>query len=496
MLVFLKNHIIGAISLLLIFSITLLIKKLSKYKTCNSEKIPSPKGAYPIFGHLPLIKGKASLVFTKWHRELGPVIRVKMGSLNWVLISDPEALHEILAKQGKSTSGRPELTFISEVNSPNDSGIAFASYGRKWKNTRNAVLSILSTKSVESLSHIIARENRNVVDMMREKSKNNQALDAFEYSKLAGVNVIMSIVFGIPCPAAMKFTGPAEDYTTMFPILKIFDPIFKRKKKMIEFRDKEYHVFVREITKLARKSKGDSLVKKVDEAKEKYQLSDQNVMSILSEALFIGTETMSSATAWAIAILCHYPEIQKKAHDEISCFIKKTRRHPEYLDKDSLPYFFAVIKECLRFRIPLDLAAPRLVTQDVSYKNYIIPKGYTIYTNMHTVNNDPSLFPNPEKFDPERFMNDTRSLHVVSNGNVERRDNYGFGWGRRICPGIYLTENQMFHLLSRVLFTCVIEPEISPSGKEVFPDLDETVDTGFTVYPAPFKVRLTERIII
>lgn len=77
----------------------------------------------------------------------------------------------------------------------------------------------------------------------------------------------------------------------------------------------------------------------------------------------------------------------------------------------------------------------------VVYKDYIIPKGHIIYVNVHTLHNDPQVFPEPEKFMPERFLNDTRSMYASSNGAIQNRDHFAFGWGRRICPGIYLVSS-------------------------------------------------------
>ncbi|KAI9243777.1 cytochrome P450 [Sporodiniella umbellata] len=429
----LESILLVATSFRTIVLANLLFKKNSRNKIYSGEKIPSPKGAYPIFGHAPLIKEKVGIAITKWHKELGPIFKLKMGSHNWVLISDPEALHELLVKQGVFTSGRPELTFLSVVNSPND-----------------------------SLSNVLSREIQRIVDMMREDAKNNQAIDIYRYSSLASISIILSTTFDIPCPSGLN--------DPLFKKIRylVFDPIFKRKEKMIEFRDKEFHLFIREVLALARKSKSDSLVKKIDEVKEKYELDDQN--------------SLSSATAWVMAILCHHPEVQKRAYREINDYIKKNGRQPNFSDRKELPYLCAIIKECLRFRLPLHLASPHLATNDVSYKNYIIPKGHIIYINMHTINNDPSLFPNPEVFDPDRFINDTR-----------KRNNYGFGWGRRICPGIYMAESHMFHIISKLLATCSIEPEILPSGEKLYPDLEKTIDSGFTIGPTPYKVHLKER---
>jgi cytochrome P450 len=70
--------------------------------------------------------------------------------------------------------------------------------------------------------------------------------------------------------------------------------------------------------------------------------------------------------------------------------------------------------------------------------NYVIPKGTTLVTNNVAIHSEPSNYSNADKFEPERFIDDTRSMYASSNGKVEFRDNYIYGWGRRICPGIYL----------------------------------------------------------
>jgi cytochrome P450 len=74
----------------------------------------------------------------------------------------------------------------------------------------------------------------------------------------------------------------------------------------------------------------------------------------------------------------------------------------------------------------------------VLYRNYVIPKGTTLVSNIHTLHSSSDTFLEPEKFIPERFLNDSRSMYACGNGNIQNRDHFGFGFGRRICPGIYL----------------------------------------------------------
>ena len=71
-------------------------------------------------------------------------------------------------------------------------------------------------------------------------------------------------------------------------------------------------------------------------------------------------------------------------------------------------------------------------------KGYLFPKGANILPTILSMHYDPELFPEPEKFKPERFLNNTRTMQSCANGKLEERDTFMFGWGRRACPGVHL----------------------------------------------------------
>ena len=132
-------------------------------------------------------------------------------------------------------------------------------------------------------------------------------------------------------------------------------------------------------------------------------------------------------------------------------------------------------------------------TSIVVYRNYIIPKGVTLVSNIHRFNFNPELYPDPDAFKPERFLHDNRSFYASSNGSIQRRDLFVFGWGRRICPGIYMAENELFNSLTRMMARCTIEPLIAANGEKIYPNLDDFTDSGSTLTPGPFKLRFIER---
>lgn len=69
---------------------------------------------------------------------------------------------------------------------------------------------------------------------------------------------------------------------------------------------------------------------------------------------------------------------------------------------------------------------------------YLLPKGSILSTGMMSIHKNPDSYENPEEFNPERFLPNTKSMHSAASGKLEDRDHFNFGWGRRICAGIHL----------------------------------------------------------
>lgn len=102
---------------------------------------------------------------------------------------------------------------------------------------------------------------------------------------------------------------------------------------------------------------------------------------------------------------------------------------------------------------------------------------------------DPDRYPNPEIFDPSRYEDDYQSaLEAANNPDVSKRDSFAFGAGRRICPGLHVSERTLFLALARLLWAYRIEPEDAGClpVQHSFPD-------GFVAIPDPFKAKFVPR---
>jgi len=119
------------------------------------------------------------------------------------------------------------------------------------------------------------------------------------------------------------------------------------------------------------------------------------------------------------------PKVLKKAQDELDRVVGKGRL-PDLSDKDDLPYIDAIMKEVLRWSPPLPITIPKRVIQDDVYRGYFIPAGATVVENVWAICRDPNIYPDPETFNPDRFLKDGKIDPSVFNP-----EDRIFGAGRR-----------------------------------------------------------------
>jgi cytochrome P450 len=200
-----------------------------------------------------------------------------------------------------------------------------------------------------------------------------------------------------------------------------------------------------------------------------------------------GSETTSSALNSVIKFLAAYPDVQRKAREEIFSVVGNDRT-PTY--SDNLPYIRAIGKEIMRMRPVTNIGTPHRTTDNVIYKDMFIPKGTVISIHQYALHYDESRYKDPETFDPDRYLGHPLKAGVyAAHPDPYERDHFNFGAGRRICPGMHLAENSLGIVLAKLLWAFEILP---PEGMKM--DLsDEANEEGSNTLPKPYRVRFVPR---
>lgn len=162
-------------------------------------------------------------------------------------------------------------------------------------------------------------------------------------------------------------------------------------------------------------------------------LSDSDMVSILWEMIFRGTDTMAILTEWILAELVLNPSVQAKLHAEVTESLKEGREMRD-ADVTRMPYLQAVVKEGLRMHPPGPLLSwARLAVHDTEVSGHMVPAGTTAMVNMWAITHDSRIWAEAERFKPERFLECEGGENVDVRGSDLRLA--PFGAGARVCPG-------------------------------------------------------------
>lgn len=198
------------------------------------------------------------------------------------------------------------------------------------------------------------------------------------------------------------------------------------------------------------------------------------------QALILGaTDTSTVTLTWVICLLLKNPHALKKVKEELNIQIGEERFILES-DIKNLVYLQAIVKETLRLYPPGPLSAPREFTEDCILGGYHIKKGTRLITNLWKIHTDPSIWPDPLEFKPERFLTTHKDVDVKG----QDFELLPFGSGRRICPGISFG----LHMIHLTLANLLHSYEISNGSSEPV-DMSEVL--GMTNEKAtPLEIRV------
>ncbi|KAJ1690204.1 hypothetical protein LUZ63_014359 [Rhynchospora breviuscula] len=440
-----------ALHLVAIFLLSSLFLKLvfltSKQK--HTAKLPPSPPSLPIIGHLHLVKKPLHRSLSLLSAQYGPILYLRFGHRPVLVISSPQLVEECFTTNDVALANRPNFPSVKELTN-NYSNLTFSNYGPSWRHLRKTVtvqiLSnhrlLLSTSARNDEARYLA--HRLFVGSADDKStfnKVNVKVIAFEFV----LNVVMGMIAGKryygeeakDWEEARRFrqmTGemfalaPGSRLMDFFPWLRLVDSIssLRQLKSVVKKRTEFSQRLIDEIRKGIDAQKKKTMIGDLLglQEREPGEYNDDLIRTLSLSILQAGTETSSNTIEWAMSLLLNNPHVLAKAQHEIDTVVGRDRLLEES-DVPSLPYLRAIINETLRLHPAAPLNLPHESAADSIIGGYKIPKGTTIFINIHAIHKDPSIWKDPTEFKPERF----------ENGKVEGLWLLPFGMGRRKCPG-------------------------------------------------------------
>ncbi|GIY29453.1 cytochrome P450 2F3 [Caerostris darwini] len=449
--------------------VVLCLTWLLLYWRKNVQNLPPGPWGIPYFGYYPFVSVQSHIDFARLAKKYGEIFSFRsVGGKFFVILSGHKLIKDILVHRSEEFIGRPIESNLVEWISD---GLGISQEeGPSWKEHRRYFLHTVKNFGFGKLE--IEETIHEEIKILKEdlfKTK-TQPTDINFHVQYAMNSVISQIIF------SKKF----EKYGPIFP------KIAKASHELLAvFTDERFLLFgypsrlwllprgsdVREDRAFMKKIASDIIDEHVrtfdpnnlrdyvdsylNERKnleekgelEKSSFTMERLLAISMNMTMEGTDSVGDTICSLLTEVAKHPEEQKKVQEEMDAVIGKERL-PSWLDRTKLPYLEAFIKELYRVAQAFYNTAHYSNFEETTIRGYRIPKRSIIIGNLWTINNDPELFPNPSKFDPNRYLGE----NLKSNGP------YPFSMGKRDCIGKSLAKMEVFLLISSILQSFTLQP--------------------------------------
>ncbi|KAI8982787.1 CyP450 monooxygenase [Trametes punicea] len=439
--------------------------------------------------------------FRELNRRYGDIVHIHVLGQPMVVLGSQRAVYELLELKSSISSSRVPSVMAELTGAMWD--FAMEGYTPRWRTYRRAFHQLFYPNAIKACRPVQLHQVRHLVHRLATTP------DHFvRHIRHYFAATILGIVYGLDIVEdddkylviAKKaldifndFLVPGRYLVESLPTLRHVPSWFpgadfKRKatawrKDMLALRNVPFDAVLENLaTGKARPCIVTSLLDKQDlmnkaSAAEHLELSKD----IAALAYVTGADTTFSSVLAFFLAMVNYPDVQRKAQAELDAVVGP-HRLPNFDDRDSLPYINAMVKECLRWHVVVPLGIPHRTVADEVYDGYFIPEGTVIIANAWALSRDVEVYPDPEEFRPERFL-DTKLKDPAT---------YVFGYGRRICAGRHFADASLYIIVASVLHALKIEPPRDEYGQPVRVEPKMTTDMLLS-YPEPFDCRIVPR---
>jgi cytochrome P450 len=432
----------------------------------GESNAPVVPGRLPLLGHTMSLLDRP-FSFLSSLRSHGEVVRIYLGPLPVYLVTTPELAWQVLAID----ADKFDKGMVFDKIRPLFGNGILNSDGDFHRRQRRLVQPAFHRKQIAGYVQTMARAAADLVESWRpgdvvavDKRMENLALTIVGralFSTDLGRHVVAEAQRSMPILAKyviVRAFSPTLVERLPIPVNRRFDEAATRFRRVVA-----------EVIAAARaegKDHGDvlSMLLRARDEGTGEGMSDQQVHDEVVTILTAGSETTAVALAWFFHELGQHPEIEQRFHAEIDQVL--AGRPVGDLGLDDIPrleYTDRIISEVLR-KYPL-LILMRRARTDLDLGSVRIPRGTEVALSQYAIHHDPSLYPEPARFDPDRWLPD-RATRLPNGAFIP------FGAGVRHCPGHSFARTEIAIVAATVAARWRLVPV---AGKPVHPKLSTTM---------------------
>ncbi|XP_025832389.1 probable cytochrome P450 6a13 [Agrilus planipennis] len=477
-----------AIFIVSIVSFVIIVFKW-RFKYWNRKNVYTISPSIPLGNFHDTILRKTSLSMELYHmynllRSKG----LKYGGIYMflqplLLVTDLDLVKDIFVRNFQNFSDH--IIYANEKVDPL-SGNLFSLKGAKWRALRVKLTPTFTSGKIKMMFETMVNCTKQLRELLDEFVSKSEPIDIKETMARYTTDIIGSVVFGIDCNCLQNSDTEFRKYGKRIfegSIVKVGKRIasvcvpglfnyfniplndkgverffIKIVKDTIDYREK-HHIDRKDFMKLLMELKTQKISlegKGSDEENNKvvYSQDGLSLNEITAQAFVFfaaGFETSSTALTFLMYELVMNLDIQEKLRNEINTVLGKHNGEITYDAIMEMSYLDKCFQEILRKHPPAaSLSRICTKTYKIPGSDVVLEEGDNVFISVYGIHHDPEFYPDPEKFDPERFSEEEKS----------KRDPFTFlpfGEGPRICIGLRFAAMQVkvavVALLSNYKFT-------------------------------------------
>ncbi|EXJ76752.1 uncharacterized protein A1O5_01260 [Cladophialophora psammophila CBS 110553] len=474
------------------------------------QLVPGPGSTIPYIGRVDIDPIAPWTSMKKWSDQFNGFFRLQACGEMHIWLGDNDIAQELYCKRAAIYSSRPEVAAVPGSDSQGQY-LPLLEYGDHWRMQRKfAHTSLTLAYNNQYYGYINLEAKRFLFKLLQDP------LDHFSQTDRFCGRVSTRLCYGSPHSAAAHCKNAAEfipqispsasgPITNILPFLaglpEWLNPTKIPCRQRREREERLWTGLMRQVREEMEQGKAkvsyarsyfERKAAAADQDDRSFGFDDHEAAYAVGMLCTVAIFTIGGPLYCFFLAMTLHPEWQEKCRAEVDRVVGQNRI-VELSDSPNLPILRACFKECIRWRPPVPLGVPRLVQDDDNYQGYFIPKGAVVHAIDLAIARDPNRYPDPETYNPGRWLEPEFPTYQEPLSVYPRlTGHHGFGRGRRMCPGIEITEAELLVACGSLLWAFTMKPNIGPNGQPQWPD-SKAFTSNVIGGPLPFKFDLKVR---
>ncbi|MFJ8232857.1 cytochrome P450 [Streptomyces sp. NPDC094448] len=391
------------------------------------QHIPRAPGALPLIGHTIRL-GRDPLGFLRTLRKSGELVRIDLGTLPIYVATSARVIHQVTVEHSRSfEKGR----LYDRVRTLFGNGLATAN-GDVHRTHRRLIQPMFHRSRIEGYAAVMSRRAVALADSWTDGQQVDIGHVMSEYTIETLAETMFSTDMGRPAVDAALRDLPVILRTMLLRAAspKVLERLPIRIHRDFDRAGANLRRIIDDVvvtTRQHRDEGGTDLVSLLLDARDEATglgLTDEEVRDELVTFLFAGTDTTACVLGWAVSEIARHPRVERDVLAEID---EVTGDRPVTVDDiPRLGTIRRVLDESVRLHGATLLM--RRTTEPVELAGHPLPAGVEVAFSLYAMHRDPALYPDPDRFDPDRWLPERRAA-------VPREAFVPFGAGNRKCIG-------------------------------------------------------------